>query len=252
MPVRRLYAVREIGPADLRSGRVETHYERVLKRLLAAHAIAEKLTAVGYQRALTTVADRSLHPTIKKNLAEERRHARLVYRVLQEINVSEAAADRMMIVPLKGSSFEAARYFAESAEGEADLLMASLALDVTGFLMIGINYKESSYAPHSRVAETILEEEAEHEVFASELLGYGVEHLGVEAVTDALREWLPRAVNFFGPPGSGFTYDCLRYGLKSRDNQELADLFLAMLGRRAEQLGIELPALTPDYPHALA
>ena len=55
---------------------------------------------------------------------------------------------------------------------------------------------------------------------------------------------------FFGPPGTGFTYDCIRYGLKTRDNQELADLYLAMIGKRCEQLGIALPALTPGYPHA--
>ena len=29
--------------------------------------------------------------------------------------------------------------------------------------MIGVNYQESSYAPHCRAAEIILEEEAEHE-----------------------------------------------------------------------------------------
>jgi ring-1,2-phenylacetyl-CoA epoxidase subunit PaaA len=249
---RRLYGVREIGPSELRAGRVEPHYQKVLVRLLSAHAIAEKLTALGYQRALDTVADSSLHPLIRKNLAEERRHARLIYKVLEEIGVAESAADRSMMRVLKSPSFEAPRYFAERAEGETDLLMASLALDATGLLMIGINYRDSSYAPHARAADIILEEEAEHDEFASMLLGRAVERLGAERVIDALRRWLPRAVNFFGPPDTGFTYDCLRYGLKSRDNQELADLFLTMLERRARQLGITLPALTPDYPHTAA
>jgi 1,2-phenylacetyl-CoA epoxidase catalytic subunit len=252
MRPKRLYGVGELGPSDLRSGRVEPHYEKVLVRLLSAHAMAEKLTALGYQRALGTVADPSLHPVIKKNFAEERRHARLVYRALEEIGVSESAADRAMVRLLKSPSFEAPRYFAERAEGETDLLMASLALDATGLLMIGINYKESSYAPHARAAEIILEEEAEHDEFATELLGRAVESLGRDKVAEALRQWLPRAVNFFGPPGTGFTYDCLRYGLKSRDNQELAELFLTMLERRAGQLGVELPALTSGYPHAAA
>ena len=252
MPPKRLYRVREISPFDLRSGRVEPHYQRALVRLRSAHAMAEKLTALGYQRALGTVADSSLHPMIGKNFAEERRHARLVYKVLEEIGVAESAADRAMVRMVKSPSFEAPRYFAERAEGETDLLMASLALDATGLLMIGINYKESSYAPHARVAEIILEEEAEHDEFACTLLGRAVERLGADRVTDALRQWLPRAVNFFGPPGTGFTYDCLRYGLKSRDHQELADLFLTILERRAGQLGIALPALTSDYPHAAA
>jgi 1,2-phenylacetyl-CoA epoxidase catalytic subunit len=44
----------------------------------------------------------------------------------------------------------------------------------------------------------------------------------------------------------------MRYGLKSRDNGELAELFLKLLERRLRQAGLELPPLTHDYPHALA
>ncbi len=252
MPVRRLYGPREISAADLSRGRVEPHYRRVLVRLLSAHAMAERLTAQGYTRARETVANPLLDPELEKNLAEERGHAALVFGVLEELGVSEQAAERGMISMLKAPSFEAPRYFAERARGEMDLMMASLALDMTGLLIIGINYRESSYAPHSRAAELILDEEAEHETFASELLGRVVERFGRQEVGVALRQWLPRAVNFFGPPGSGFTFDCLRYGLKARDNQELADLYLMLLERRAGQLGLELPRLTPEYPHALA
>ncbi|HXN86774.1 MAG TPA: Phenylacetic acid catabolic protein [Candidatus Binataceae bacterium] len=251
MALRRQFAPREINAADLRIGRIDPHYEKILLRLLAAHALAEKLTAFGYERALRTCDDASLKETIQKNLIEETRHARLVYRALAELGVSEKAADRTMLPLMKGPSFEAPRFFAEKASGEMDLLMATLALDMTGLMMIGVNYQDSSYAPHSRAAELIMEEEADHEVFASELLGVGVEKFGRKEVNAALRNWLPRAVNFFGPPGSGFTYDCIRYGLKARDNQELADLYVTVLERRADQLGLEMPRLTPGYPHAV-
>ena len=56
--------------------------------------------------------------------------------------------------------------------------MASLSLDMTGLLMIGINYKDSSYAPHARTAERILDEEAEHEVFAVGELASAVDRFG--------------------------------------------------------------------------
>ncbi len=250
MPIRRQYAPREISAADLKVGRIDSHYQKVLIRLLAAHAMAEKLTALGYERALRTVEELSLKTVVEKNRREEVKHARLIYRVLAELGLSQQAADRMMITVVKAPSFEAPRYFAERASGEIDLLMASIALDMTGLLMIGVNYKDSSYAPHSRAAELILEEEAEHEMFASELLGDAIRRFGRAEVTAALRQWLPRAVNFFGPPGSGFTYDCIRYGLKARDNQQLAELYLTVLERRANQLGLKLPELTPGYPHA--
>lgn len=238
--------------ADVLSGCVEGNFVRVLTRLLAAHAMAEKLTSIGYQRALDTVTRPELSTIMRKNLAEEYKHARLIYTALAEIGVSEAQADRSLVTALKGPSFAAPRHFAEHSAGELDLVMATVSLDMTGLIMIGVNYEESSYAPHARAAEVILAEEEEHELFASNVLRDAAGCLGAEAVNTALREWLPRAVNFFGPPGSGFTFDCMNYGLKARDNHELAELYLALLERRVRQAGLDMPRLTQDYPHALA
>jgi 1,2-phenylacetyl-CoA epoxidase catalytic subunit len=252
MPVKRQFAPGSIEAADVVHGRVEPNYRKVLTRLLAAHAMAEKLTAEGYARALDAISDPALRPVIQKNLAEERKHARLVYDALAELGVSEAHADRSLVAALKSPSFAAPRHFAEQPSDELGLLMASLSLDVTGRVMIGVNYRESSYAPHARAAETILAEEEDHELFASNELRDAAARFGAETVNAMLRQWLPLAVNFFGPPGSGFTYDCLRYGLKSRDNGELAELYLSLLERRVSQAGLAMPTLTSEYPHTAA
>ncbi len=249
--MKRLYAAGAIEAADVIEGRIEPHYAKTLTRLLAAHAIAEKLTAVGYRRALETVGETDLRATIEKNFEEERSHARLIYQILEQIGVSEAAADRSMIPAMKAPSFEAPRRFAENSGDGLDLLMASLSLDVTGLLIIGVNYRESSYAPHQRAAEIILDEEEDHEMFAAEQLREAADRFSAERVNLGLREWLPRAVNFFGPPGSGFTFDCIRYGLKACDNGELAEMYLTMLERRVEQAGLQMPHMTSIYPHTL-
>jgi 1,2-phenylacetyl-CoA epoxidase catalytic subunit len=252
MPLGRQFPARTVEAEDVRLRRVDPHYIKSLIRLLAAHALAEKLTAFGYQRALETVTDESLRPMIEKNLADERRHAALVYRVLRGIGVRQEEADRAMIPALSAPSFEAPLRFAKSAAGALDLLMASLSLDMTGLLMIGINYRDSSYAPHARAAERILDEEAEHEMFATAELSRAVDRFGPDPVAAALRHWLPAAANFFGPPGSGFGYDCMRFGLKTRDNGDLAELYLSMLERRLRGVGLAMPRLTAGYPHALA
>jgi 1,2-phenylacetyl-CoA epoxidase catalytic subunit len=122
---------------------------------------------------------------------------------------------------------------------------------MTGLIMIGVNYRDSSYAPHARAAELILEEEADHDEFATLTLRTAVERAGADAVSAAMRQWLPWAVDFFGPPGSGFTFDCLRYGLKQQDNDELAGLFLSLLERRLTHLGLQMPRLSKTYPHAI-
>jgi len=252
MPVRRQFEPRSFEAGDVAKGLPEPHYLKVLSRLLAAHALAEKLTAQGYERALEHVSDPALRAVIEKNLAEERKHAAMIYQALSELGISEKVADRSMIAALKAPSFEAPRHFAEHACGELDVLMGSLSLDMTGLLIIAENYRESSYAPHSRAAELIVEEEAEHDVFAADQLRVAVERLGGAKVNRALREWVPRAANFFGPPGSGFTHDCLTYGLKATDNQELAELYLEMLARRVALAGLKMPRLTATYPRGLA
>src|SRR6202045_5200885 len=249
MPIRREFSPRSLNAEALNEGRVDSHYTKVLLRLLAAHAMAEKLTAIGYQRALEWIDNPDLRPIVEKNFAEEKKHARLIYDALEELGVTQQAADRSMIAVLKAPSFDAPSYFASKAEGELDLLMASLSLDTTGLIMIGENYKDSSYAPHARAAEIILDEEADHEIFASRQLADAVDRFGVQSVNTALRRWIPRAVNFFGPPGTGFTYDCIRYGLKSRENEEIAEMYVTVLERRAESLGLKLPQLSPNYPH---
>jgi len=252
MAARRQFPPRAFEADQVRAGSPERNYLRVLVRLLAAHAMAEKLTAQGYERALSRLGTPALRPVIEKNMAEERKHAAMIYRALAELGVSEISADRSMISALKGPSFEAPRHFAQRASGDLDLLMAGLSLDMTGLLMISENYGDSSYAPHSRAAALIVEEEAEHDQFAGDELRGAVERFGRDDVAQALREWVPRAANFFGPPGSGFTNDCLIYGLKQHDNQELAGLYLEMLARRVAKAGLDLPRLTPGYPRALA
>jgi 1,2-phenylacetyl-CoA epoxidase catalytic subunit len=207
---------------------------------------------LGYQRALDTISRPGLSAVIHKNLAEEHKHARLIYAALAEIGVSESQADRSLVTALKAPSFAAPRHFAEHSAGELDLVMAAVSLDMTGLIMIGVNYKESSYAPHARAADLIVAEEQQHELFTSNVLRDAAERFGAAPLNAALREWLPRAVNFFGPPGSGFTFDCITYGLKNRDNGELAELYLTLLERQVRQAGLEMPVLTKDYPHALA
>lgn len=252
MASRTKFEPRRFEASDVLAGRVEPLYAAVLTRLLAAHELAEELTAEGYSRILPTIADSELRRLAEKNLGEERRHAALIRRLLEELGVDRRHAARVALTLRRAPSFAAPRHFAEQASGQLDLLMGSLALDSSGLLMIGINYRESSYAPHSRAAEAILEDEAEHDAFGTRTLDLAVGRFGHQAVARALCVWWPMALNFFGPPGSGFSYDCLRLGLKRQDNSELAGLFTAMMERRLARRGLDLPRLTSSYPHALA
>src|SRR6202167_2524308 len=166
MPIRREFPPRSLNAEALIEGRVDPQYTKVLLRLLAAHAMAEKLTALGYQRALATLDNADLRPIVEKNFEEEKKHARLIYDALEELGMSPQAADRSMIAVLKEPSFDAPSYFASKAERGRALLMAAPSRDTTGLIMIGEKSRESSCVPHARAAEIILDEPANHEIFA--------------------------------------------------------------------------------------
>ena len=90
MPIRREFPPRSLNAEALNEGRVDSHYTKVLLRLLAAHAMAEKLTALGYQRTLKRRFDNpALRPIVEKNFEEEKKHARLIYRALEELGMSQ-------------------------------------------------------------------------------------------------------------------------------------------------------------------
>src|ERR1700678_1376625 len=133
-----------VEAGDLAAGRVEPHYLKILTPLLSAHALVEKFTAIGYQRALETIDDPRLRPSLAQNYTAKRKHARLVYQLLEPLGLTETTADRSLITSLKGPSFNAPRYFAEHADGPLDLMMGSVSLGLTGYLMLGVNYRESS------------------------------------------------------------------------------------------------------------
>jgi 1,2-phenylacetyl-CoA epoxidase catalytic subunit len=237
---------------EIQSGRVDPYYVKVLTRVLAAHAMAQKLSAIGYRRMRDMVTDPALHALAKQSYAREHRNARLVYGMLEEIGVSERAAERTLMSAWRSPSFEAVRFFAEQALGELDLVIAGLSLETSGLLILGINYSESSYAPHARLAKDMLEEKAACDRVFGDLFAQTAERFGLQAANEKLMFWLPMAANFFGPAGSGFTNECLRLGLKRRDNQDLADLYLSMVARRCEGAGLNMPRLTRAYPRRLA
>ena len=226
-------------------------YRDTLTRLLAAHALAEKLTAWGFARALPRIAGYRRQHTVAKNVQEEMEHARLIYDALVQLDVGESAADSLMATAWNSPSFEAPRRFAEADCDLVDMLLAGFCLDTGGLLMIGRNYARSSYRPHAEAAAAILRDERDHDAFASNEFRQAVGELGAAAVQRQVDVWIPLGLNFFGPPRSRFTARCREFGLKSYDNSELADEFRALVARRFDEVGLTMPRVSAAYPFTL-
>jgi ring-1,2-phenylacetyl-CoA epoxidase subunit PaaA len=227
----------------------EPGYRETLLRLLAAHALAEKATGLGFARALPGLAGYRRQHAIAKNVLEELDHARLVYDLLADLGVAEAAADALVAAAWQAPSFDAPRAFATTDGDFVDVLLAGFCLDTGGLLMIGRNYAVSSYRPHAEAADAILRDERDHDAFATAEFRRAVDERGAATVQQKVDVWIPRGLNFFGPPHSRFTAACRAFGLKAVDNSELADEFRRIVERRLTEVDLRMPRMTATYPH---
>ena len=249
MPLRRQFPARSFEAEDVRLRRVDPHYVKILircsprmrsPRSLPRSAINARW--IGRQRA---AADN------RKKSRRRTRHAAIIYRALAKFGVTQEDADRSMIPALKAPSFEAPLRFAKPrpmtrpTDGEAQPRHDRAADDrreLQGFQLRAARARRRSHPGRGGRARAVRGRRARELGRAFRARGGG----------GGAAQWLPAAANFFGPPGSGFTYDCMRYGLKVRDNGELAELYLSMLERRVGTGGLAMPRLTSGYPHALA
>ena len=218
--------------------------------MLAAHALAEKLWADGLKAALAQPANARLGPALERAAADACRHAVGTLGLLGQLELAAPALERLWSATSRSASFAPLGRFARGGLPGAEFAVAAQLLLLAGLLMVGVNYCESSYDPHRELAGQILEEAAEHEKLFAAGLEAGLEPDGVEALEQALGRWLPAGLDCFGPPGSGFCCQCLRFGLKAVDNGELAGLFGELVQRRFAALGVKCPPVGQDYPRA--
>jgi 1,2-phenylacetyl-CoA epoxidase catalytic subunit len=244
--VTRRYEPRSISAESLPE---ESDFRETLVRLLAAHALAEKATALGFARALPRMQGYRRQRVIAQNIQEEMDHARRIYDLLAELGVAESRADEITSAAWWGPSFDAPRLFSSTTVDTADVFLAGFCLDTGGFLMVERNYSCSSYRPHAQAADAILREEADHDAFAISEFRKAVDEFGRDIVQAKVDVWVPHGLNFFGPPRTRFTAACLELGLKSRDNAELAKEFAGIVEGRLRASGLRMPQVSPAYPH---
>jgi 1,2-phenylacetyl-CoA epoxidase catalytic subunit len=226
----------------------EPAYRETLVRLLAAHALAEKATGLGFARVVAGVQDADKRERLETTQREEMAHARRIYELLADLGVDEADADAIVAGAWDSPSFDAPRVFATAGGDWIDALLAGFCLDTGGLLMIARNYAVSSYRPHAEAADAIVREESEHDAFAAAAFHRAIAAAGSADVQAKVDVWIPRGLNFFGPPRSGFTAACRAFGLKAHDNDELAQAFRRIVARRLHAVGLRMPALSDGYP----
>ncbi len=236
---------REYPPASVHADSPMTpEYRHNLLKCLANHARGELEAADTY----ASWVPRAPGPAEKKYVAEianeETNHWCRVIKLMEELGVN---ADRV-------ADYHSSQWFIRIAHLAIpritwlDVLAAAFLIDRAAYFVIE-EFTQSSYAPWARLSQEILNEEEGHADFGSEFLSGQIQKRGVAPVQRSLHRWWRVALNMFGPQNTERTDLYIRYGLKTRHNEERRQAFRRDCEPRIRALGLEVPKLyRENYP----
>lgn len=185
-------------------------------------------------------------PTFQRKLAltakvqDEAGHAQLLYRAAETLGRSRED----MIDDLLSGRAKYANIFNYPAETWADVGMIGWLVDAAA-IVNQLMLRDGSYGPYARAMERICYEEVfhlkqGHHIVATLASGTPMQR---EMAQAALERWWWPTLMMFGPPDKDSTHlkRLMRWGIKTRTNDELRYEFVAQYAPQIMKLGLKIP-----------
>ncbi len=258
------------NPSDLSNGEREKRMWEKLQNGEAIETVDEmsdeyydNLTNLMLQQADSELADAFGYvpwimnaPTTEEKLAvanivkDEVRHARAMYRLLTDIGVDAeshvAKHNYTLRVGLKADD-KRVNIFYYTIDTWADFIVFQFCMDRGAGHQLE-DVRRSSYGPWRREIERIFKEETMHVSHGDFWVGkLAFDHSTRAKVQEALDTWYPRTMNIFGKPKTRHNTLYRKFGLKSRDNDEVRRGFADEVRLRCSECGLRLPDWKPDW-----
>lgn len=228
-------------------------YRRAVIRTMSIQAYAEKLGAIGVPGWNRKVPGYRAVRNVSRILADEARHAALLYRELETIGVSEEEATQIATAPgTSSASVEGPASLENPDLGWQEIVMNCNFLDRAGKYMVG-NFCQSSFAPWAEACRKIADDEAMHVGFGETEFRRLVRARADDPTLPALvTHWFCQGLNFFGPPPSAKQAQLAAWGIKRKDNEMLREEYRAEVLALMRDLGLEhLIQITKNsYPYS--
>ncbi len=260
---KRMWARIQAGESIENSDEMSDGYFDNLANLMLQQADSELAGASGYvpwiMRAPTTEEKLAVANIVK----DEVRHARAMYRLLEEIGIDAEThvtrRDYMLRVDAKSDELKEkpaaddrrVNIFYYTIDTWADFVMFQFCMDRgEGHQLEDV--RKSTYGPWKREIERIFKEEMMHVNHGD----FWVKRLALDRTTKAevqtaLDLWYPRTMNIFGRPKSARNKIYRKYGLKFRDNDDVRKAFSNEVRLRCSEWGLNLPDWQPVWERIL-
>ena len=244
-----------------KGGKIETlaemseEYREHLLNLMSMQADSELAGAFGYVPWITKSPDIKETLQVAQIVKDEVRHARVMYRLLEgmEVDVDKyykthnfaLRVDSDDIGTLRAGDDKRVNIFYYPIETWFDFIMFNFCMDRGA----GHQLEDSldcSYKPWCDGMEGIFKEEEMHmahgDQWTKKLSEDPKTHDDLQKAFD---KWYPRTMNIFGRAHSPKNILYRKYGLKKRDNDEVRQAFAADIKSKSDKFGLKVPAWTP-------
>ncbi|MFI5348316.1 MAG: Phenylacetic acid catabolic protein [Elusimicrobiota bacterium] len=244
-----------------KGGKIETlaemsdEYREHLLNLMSMQADSELAGAFGYVPWITKSPDIKETLQVAQIVKDEVRHARVMYRLLEgmEVDVDKyykthnfaLRVDSDDIGTLRAGDDKRVNIFYYPIETWFDFIMFNFCMDRGA----GHQLEDSldcSYKPWCDGMEGIFKEEEMHmahgDQWTKKLSEDPKTHDDLQKAFD---KWYPRTMNIFGRAHSPKNAIYRKYGLKKRDNDEVRQAYAADIKSKSDKFGLKVPAWTP-------
>ena len=234
-------------------------YRESLINLLYMQADSELAGALGYVPCV------SMSPNVEEYLAssmivkDEFRHARVVYKLLENLGEDVDAHVRGHDFTMRLSDSDAnigsqraaddkrVNIFYYPIDSWVDFCMFNFCMDRGAGHQLEDSL-EASYKPWARVLEGIFKEEKFHIAHGDNWVKRLAQDPAMhDAAQAALNKWFVRTMNIFGRPNSPKNKIYRELGLKKRDNHDVRLAFAQEVADRCSENGLKVPEWIPDW-----
>ncbi len=222
-------------------------YQTYMIRILAVMAYAENVGGTGIALLFNLAPDVERRYIISQIGYEEIKHARMVYRILNRLGISENTSVQIALGKtgefnsVNNSLKPAEETYGDEENQWLDVVLNCFLMDGAGIHVID-NYAECSFQPLLEICRDIIsKEEKMHVGFGQhEFAKLLDEHDDTELILERYKHWYSKSLNFFGPPDGRTAEKLSHYYIKPRTNDQLRKRHMKEIRHRLGKISHKL------------
>lgn len=233
----------------------QEYYDHLV-HLMMMQADSELAGAFGYVPWIQKSPSIQETLTVSQIVKDEVRHARVMYRLLEELGVDVQSyyeshnfnlrVETQDIGTERVADDKRVNIFYYPINTWYDFIMFNFCMDRGAGHQLE-DAKVCSYKPWCDVMEGIFKEEAMHMAHGDQWVKRLASDPSTKDETQAaLERWYPRTMNIFGRRNSPKNRIYRRLGLKVRDNDDVRKAFADEVAERCRETGLKVPEWQPE------